>query len=138
MVSIPFTTVENLVQISVASKLKRRKLQKKINVKVLNLISSFEHPSKRPLSFFDERRRIDLSVVKNHFGFDCVFAFVVTRKSNCNIFILQKLKKPMNGLAVNRLLNHFFSIVFMKTSRNNGKNQSVLTESRILAERVLN
>jgi len=44
----------------------------------------------------------------------------------------------MNGLAVNRLLNHFFSIVFMKISRNNGKNQSVLTESRILAERVLN
>ena len=54
MVSIPFTTVENLVQISLASKLKRTKLQKKINVKVLNLISSFEHPSKRPLSFFDE------------------------------------------------------------------------------------
>ena len=114
-----FTTGENTVQISLTTKFEERKLQKKINIKVLNLISSCKHPSKRPLSFFDERRRIDLSVVKNHFGFDCVFTFVVTRKSNCNIFILQKLKKSMNGLPVKRLFNHFFSRVFMKISRNN-------------------
>lgn len=66
-----FTTGEDTVQISLTTKFEGRKLQKKINIKVLNLISSCKHPSKRPLSFFDEKRRIDLSVVKNHFGFDC-------------------------------------------------------------------